>query len=146
MASNTTTREDALHANMHVLDELTEETEEETEETEEETEETEEETWRPKYLTYAFQNGLDCDDENIFRVCNEHHMERQLSDYRFECPCEADPPEFDWADDDYYGHTFCYAEGRCTRGNKMIVEWDVDNLDVGFIEADCPNGARVLRW
>jgi hypothetical protein len=48
-----------------------------------------EETWRPKYLIYAFTNKLDCDDENIFRKCNKHHMEKFLPSYWFDCNCDA---------------------------------------------------------
>jgi len=102
-----------------------------------------EETWRLKYLTYAHQYGLVCDDENIFRVCNVHHMNWILRDWEFDCPCNADPLPNDWTDD----HTFCEAESRCTYGTKMCIEWESDTLDIGFIDNGDPLGyVSVMRF
>ena len=105
----------------------------------------EEETWRPKYLAYAFKHNLVCDDENIFRVCNGHHMEELLFDWHFDCPCDTDYYGcYSEPDESVHGHSFCDGEGRCTRGTKMYVDWDVDDLDLGFIEGDYPVGADVM--
>lgn len=109
----------------------------------------EEETWRRKYLIYALRNGLECDDENLFRVCNKHHMEELLEDedLRFDCPCYADQPKYDWADDEFYGHSVGNSGGHCTRGTEMDLEWDEDNLPIGFIVESVPeNYIRVVRW
>lgn len=104
----------------------------------------EEDTWRPKYLIYAWKNKLKCDDENIFRVCNEHHMEELLSEWWFDCPCYADCPHWSGEDEDENGHAFRAGEGRCTRGTKMHVEWDVNSLPIGFIEDTYPSMCSVL--
>ena len=106
-----------------------------------------EDTWRPKYLTYAWRNGLECDDENIFRKCNDHYMCTLLDDYWFNCPCQADEDEYGCgSDEEKYGHAFCDgANNRCTRGTKMIVEWDLDDLPIGFIDESSPEYfARVM--
>lgn len=99
-----------------------------------------EDTWRPKYLTYALRNRLECDEENIFRKCNEHCMRMLLDDYWFDCPCQADEDEYGCtSDEEEYGHAFCDGvNNRCTRGTKMYVEWDVDDLPIGFIDESSP--------
>ena len=104
----------------------------------------EEDTWRPKYLIYAWKNKLKCDDENIFHVCNEHHMKELLSEWWFDCPCYADCPHWSGEDEDENGHTFREGDGRCTRGTKMHVEWDVEDLCVGFVEDTYPSTCSVL--
>jgi hypothetical protein len=107
----------------------------------------EEEIWRPKYLTYAYENDLQCDDENIYRVCNQHHMEELLDDWWFDCPCGVSDCDCYYCHDldhEEHGHSYNRNEGQCTRGTKMMVEWNVDNLCLGFIEKNYPAGAYVM--
>ena len=107
-----------------------------------------EDTWRPKYLTYAWRNRLQYnDDDEIFRKCNEHHMRMLLHDYWFACRCCADEDAYGCgSDEEEHGHAFCDANNRCTRGTKMMVDWDVDELPIGFIDESSPACyARVIR-
>lgn len=104
-----------------------------------------EDTWRPKYLIYAWKNDLDCDDENIFRVCNRHHMVELLDKWWFDCPCPANSPQYPDEDEVDNGHSFCAGyNNRCTRGTKMHVSWKVDDLRLGFIEDTYPSMCSVL--
>ena len=104
-----------------------------------------EDTWRPKYLIYAWKNDLDCDDENIFRVCNMHHMVELLDKWWFDCPCPANSPQYPSEDELEHGHSFCAGDNnRCTRGTKMHVSWKVDDLRLGFIEDTYPSTCSIL--
>ena len=40
--------------------------------------EIEKELWRYRYITYSHENGLEVDEENIFRVCNKHWYEKNI--------------------------------------------------------------------
>ena len=48
-------------------------------------------------------------------------------------------PHWFGEDESEHGHAFREGEGRCTRGTKMHVEWDVKDLHLGFIEDSDPS-------
>lgn len=100
----------------------------------------EQEQWRPAYIAYADNAGLQYDEKDpdeIFDVCHKYHQEFLLVHHEFRCPCYADP---DPEDPYEVEHTFMYRDSRCTRGTKMSVQWDLDDCELGFINATIPVG------
>jgi hypothetical protein len=108
-----------------------------------------EDRWLGKYLVYARRHGLPTSDDLIFKVCNEHYLDRHADGHEFDCPCYADPTsedelEYRYGESrDYFPHV--WSGGRCNRGTKMYLK--VDTLPIGFIECKDPlNYCRPTRW
>jgi hypothetical protein len=95
--------------------------------------------WIEKYREYALLNNLydmeEIDDDNIFRVCNLHHMNKLLYNFKVDCTCNA---ECDIPNNAEKEHHIEYYNDCCTYGTRAMIfpkKKKVINF-IGFIECD----------
>ena len=95
--------------------------------------------WIEKYRQYAHLNNLydieEIDDDNIFRVCNIHHMNKLLSTFKVECTCDT---EYDMTKHAEKEHYIDHYDICCSYGTNVMIFPKKKKVIkfIGFIECD----------
>jgi hypothetical protein len=95
------------------------------------------EKWRASYVKYARVYNIDValDSDDIFEICNLHHLEELECSQTWEFACPLDCCDSDSESGDYGDHTVKLEAWRCSYGSSVNCTVNKTNIEklIGFI-------------